>query len=352
MKYIFVIPSLRKGGAERVVVKLSDALIAKGHDVVLVLFQNDVQYRTSARIISLDSTSEKSNYKKILNVFFRVKALRSIFKEEKAHRVFSFTESCNIPSILTGCDVIVSIRNFPSLKLTLIQKLVVFITYRFSNVVRIVAVSKKIEEVLNKKYFLKNTLTIQNPVINSPSGDINSFVSSGFKSNGFWLAVGRLDYQKGFDLLIESYEKTLLANNIPLVIIGDGNERDSLTLLIKEKSLQNKVFLIGKRDDVYNWYQNCFGFILSSRFEGFPNVLIEALDCDAACIATNCDSGPAEIIIDRYNGILVDVNVKELLNAMDVLYSDSKLKSSISSNAKRSISQFNITSILERWLRL
>ncbi|MGF1697564.1 glycosyltransferase [Vibrio lamellibrachiae] len=351
MKIMFVVPSLRKGGAERVVVKLSNHLNSIGHDCIILLFQNEISYQTTARVISLESPSSTGLFSKVINVFKRVSGLRRVFRMENPDRIFSFTETCNIPSILSGEKLHISVRNFPGYKLTRAQKISIFFLYRFRNVKSIVSVSKKIGETLKNDYFLNNVKIIENPIVEMVS-DTDTFIESDFSNGGYWLAVGRLDHQKGFDLLIKAYSESELAKTFPLVIIGSGKLKDSLIKLSKELCVDSQVFFLGEKEDVENWYENCFSFVLSSRFEGFPNVLVEALSFGVPCIATRCKSGPDEIINEGKNGLLSDLSKNGLRSSMEKLVLNPGLRREIASNAKSSVSKFEIDTVSKKWLGL
>ena len=126
------------------------------------------------------------------------------------------------------------------------------------------------------------------------------------------LCVGRLALQKGFDLIIQSMS-FLTDKNIKLYILGDGEERENLLNLIEKFNLKERVFLLGRKSNPYVYMKNADLFILSSRYEGFPNVLIEASTCGLYSICNNCPGGVNEIILEDINGNIVDFNNKDLV---------------------------------------
>ena len=118
------------------------------------------------------------------------------------------------------------------------------------------------------------------------------------------LAIGRLSYEKGFDLLLNAIKQ--LDEKYTLTILGEGSERKNLTNLIKRLNLDTRVKLEGFIQKPYRYMQNSDLLVQSSRYEGFPNVLLEAGACGLPAVAFRCPGGSAEIIEDELNGILTD----------------------------------------------
>jgi N-acetylgalactosamine-N,N'-diacetylbacillosaminyl-diphospho-undecaprenol 4-alpha-N-acetylgalactosaminyltransferase len=162
-----------------------------------------------------------------------------------------------------------------------------------------------------------------------------------------------LDRQKGFDILIKSFAKTNLRKRVKLVILGEGEERKNLEKLIDKYDLKSQVLLFGKVDNPFIYMKYAKFFILSSRYEGFGNALLEALACRTPVIATNCETGSSEIIESEENGLLVPVEDEEALKlAMEKLFYDRELYKRLKANARKSIEKFNINNIIKDWLNL
>jgi len=135
--------------------------------------------------------------------------------------------------------------------------------------------------------------------------------------------------------------------------VGEGKKRKNLELLINSLNLQNRVILVGQKDNIKDYYIQCDMYVLSSRFEGFPNVLVEALSNNCACIATDCPTGPNEIIKNGENGLLVEnENEEELKKAIDKLYYDEKLKNKFRRNAQKSVEYLKLEIIAKEWLKI
>lgn len=176
-----------------------------------------------------------------------------------------------------------------------------------------------------KEIFLNLTnsqVTIYNPI------DFETIENKAFKRENLTLdeekllnssyicSVGRLDEgQKDFNTLINAYANLKNKSKIDekLVLVGDGPDREKLENLVKELKLENDIMFLGKKSNPYIWMKNSKVFILSSKYEGLPTVLIEALVLDIPSISSNCLTGPAEILENGKYGELFNIgNAKEL----------------------------------------
>ena len=129
------------------------------------------------------------------------------------------------------------------------------------------------------------------------------------------LAAGRLTKQKNFTYLIEEFSEFLKFNdNFVLFILGDGEDKEKLIKLIDKKKLTEKIFLLGFRENVYNYMKNCELFILSSLWEEVGFVIIEAAMCNAYIISSDCPNGPKEFLNNGKNGLLFRSNYKKSLS--------------------------------------
>lgn len=155
------------------------------------------------------------------------------------------------------------------------------------------------------------------------------------------LAVGRLVKVKGFDLLLEAFAQVRRGRDVRLVIFGEGPQRRELEVQIRALGLTNSVRLPGFDPNPYAAMARCSIFVLSSHFEGMPGVLIQALACGATVVATDCQTGPAEILIDGVNGRLVPAgNADALAAAIGVLLDDENARHRLASRSVASVAAF------------
>ena len=352
MKIALVINSMPLGGAERVLATMSFSL-AKENEVSVIIFDGSNNFfNIAGNIIDLKIKAKNNNFfSKVIAFIKIVFKLKKTYKENNFDKIISFMEAANFASILTTRKVIVSAHLDPQ-KLSLLNRISFMILYRFAK--KIVAVSKGIEDVLNKKYYLKNITTIYNSI---PCEYVNLDLSTQNSADDnlkdkFILSVGRLHYQKGFDLLIEAYYKSSIKDKVNLIIIGDGLERKKLEKKILDLKLDNKIRLLGAKKDIRPFYKKCMFFVMPSRLEGFGNTLIESLACGSPCIAFK-NFGPNEIISNENNGLLVETNnITKLSIAMDKLYQDKHLYNKMKQNTQESIKRFYPDNIIKKWLEL
>jgi glycosyltransferase involved in cell wall biosynthesis len=129
--------------------------------------------------------------------------------------------------------------------------------------------------------------------------------------------------------------------------------REQLMSLIAEKHFENRVLLPGKAGNMTEWYQRADIFVLSSRFEGFPNVLLEAMASGTACVSFNCDTGPGDLIQHGINGMLVEVlNTKELGMAVYEVMKQSGLRKKLADNAIKVRNTFSEEKIMKLWIEI
>lgn len=168
------------------------------------------------------------------------------------------------------------------------------------------------------------------------------------------ISVGKLDAQKGYDMLVEAW--AVVAAREPewvLDIFGIGEWKQMLLDKIKELNLEGKVILHGSTNDVAFHYLDSSIYVMSSRYEGFGMVLIEAMSCGLPAISFDCDCGPSEIIKDGINGFLIEPNNIQLIaKKICVLIEDENLRIKMGLNARESVSRYAKDPIMQQWINL
>lgn len=170
------------------------------------------------------------------------------------------------------------------------------------------------------------------------------------------IAVGRLDYQKGFDRLIEAWEliqRTGEWTDWRLDIFGQGEWKDMLQQMIDERGLQHAVRINKPTKQIGEEYVKSSMLVMSSHYEGFPMVMIEAMACGLPVVSFDYKCGPKDIIQHGINGLLVpEGDVKALANAMMEVMADEAYRRMLSQNARKVVDTYSEEAVMKQWIRL
>ena len=169
------------------------------------------------------------------------------------------------------------------------------------------------------------------------------------------LCVGRLTYQKGFDLLIPAWAK--VASNSPdwkVIIVGTGEDENALKKMASEYNVSNSIEFVGQQKNMDLFYKKASFFCMSSRFEGLPMVLLEAQSYRLPIVAFDCDTGPGEIVSDKISGYLaLSEDIQDLAkNLMCMIELENQIFVNMSNQSYENSKKFNITAIEEKWLQI
>jgi GalNAc-alpha-(1->4)-GalNAc-alpha-(1->3)-diNAcBac-PP-undecaprenol alpha-1,4-N-acetyl-D-galactosaminyltransferase len=347
-KVAFIIYSLEMGGAERVISELANKFSEKKSKIFIILFSQKKPYfdlNSNITLIHLPVLSDTSSiFIKINNTFKRFYFLRKVILENDITNIISFTTTINIYSLivsfLTPAKIIISERTDPlAHKIDSILVVLRKLFYRFADKV---VIQNKVQYDFYSKYVnSEKLLIIPNPV-KKIVGNIylNKEVNI--------ISVGRLIKSKNHIELIMCFKDAEI--NCKLIIIGDGDQKETIVDFLKKNDLQNRVELLGSQKDVYKHLNpNCI-FASTSLYEGFPNALIEAMNAGLNCIHYDCPSGINEIIEDDVNGYLIPLNSKEIFTQkLKEVYQNSEKRIVISENAKIRAKDYDAEKISKKW---
>lgn len=170
------------------------------------------------------------------------------------------------------------------------------------------------------------------------------------------IAVGRLDYQKGFDRLIKAWKLIQLSgrfNEWRLDIFGQGEWKDMLNRMIHEGDIVDTASIHNPTKEIGNEYAKSSMLVMSSNYEGFPMVMIEAMACGLPVVSYDFKCGPKDIIDEGSNGLLVrERDIDGLASAMMKLMSDEQLRQRMSENAKKVVETYSEENVMRQWLDL
>ena len=365
-KLMVVIHSLRGGGSERVLVNLLKGLDRYKFSIILVLYERvfDFPLPDNLEIKILDIYASKNLFKLAAGFISKIINLTKLIRQNKPDVIFSLLSSTNVTVILAKllsrmkCKLIVSEHTHPSVNLNNevyggITK--GFVKFLYPRADRIIAVSEGIKEDLIKNFNIpeKKITVIYNPV---DINEIKRFSQEDVDHPWFYdelpviVSVGRLTRQKGYPYLIGAFSIVMKSLPCKLLIIGEGENRGRLVKLAEECGLERDIEFLGFQKNPFKYMVNSSVFVLSSLYEGFGNVIVEAMALGLPVISTDCPSGPSEIINDKKNGILVPVkDEKALADAILSVLTNSQLKNNLGREAKKKAQTFAINKIVEKY---
>ncbi len=359
MKLTLVSSSLDVGGAERVLSIISNYWAAKGWAITILTFDDgsqapfyDLDHRIDVRPLAIESQDGyKISLFSIQDHLERIQILKQAIVASRPDVVISFVNTTNMLTLLAcwglNLKTIVCEHVHPaSNQLNKISKLLQKLIYLSADLIT-VQTHAALSFFPADRY---KTFVIPNPVELPTSAAIESQL---YTDDRHLLAIGKLIPQKGFDLAIEAFAQ--VAHNHPdwtLTILGEGEMRSTLENLCVKFGLEDRVFMPGVVKNVDAHLRKADIFVLSSRFEGFPVTLCEAMACGVPVIASNCLSGPREILHDGIDGMLVaPENVEALALGLNRLMSDPGKRQYFSHHAPKVLDRFGVEPVMAIWNR-
>lgn len=369
--------SFRAGGGERVMVDIANAIAEEGQYEVHLLVvkpigQYAVQVNSGVRIVSLDAG----------RIIFSLPKLISYLKKEQPEALMALDEYTHVLALIAkmfarvDTRIILRVGNMYSVLYKNYtrwrDKIVPFISRRiYKKADAIIAVSHGVKADVIKLFSItpEKIIVIPNPkdiekirrIAEEPIEEI-------FTALPLIVSVGRLRVQKNFPVLIEAFKKVLSEIPCRLVLVGTGREEGRLRAFAEQQGLsKDDIVFTGFQENPYKYMSRANVYVLSSLWEGLPNSLIEAMVCGAPVVATDCDSGPREILAPDTDplkritkgveyapyGVLVPVNsVEDLAEALKKMLGDEDLRKKYATKSLERSGAFEHHAILKRYERV
>lgn len=353
-KICLVGDSLSGGGAERSHGFLSVYFDSKGIEVHNIIVLDSIFYKYAGQLLNLGKLKGRSNG--VVNKAKRLRVFNAYIKQHNFDYIIDFRmrtkplQDFIIARYIYTSPSIFSVRSSHLDWYMPRQSWLTRLLY--DSCYGIHCLTTKMALEVKQQHGLKNVFTINN-ALDTEFIDHKLFHNheNTIKGN-FILATGRMDEIKQFDKLIEVYAASVLpGNNVSLVLLGDGILKEDLMQLAQDKGLADKVIFKGFTENPYIYMRDALYFVLCSKFEGMPMVVLEAFACGTPVVSFDCMSGPSEIITDRHNGLLIaDQDTGALRAGMNTLFEDKELYTHCKQNARASIEKFSLENIGRQWM--
>jgi len=361
MHVLICIHSLGNGGAERMAGELANGWARAGRTVTLVTLEDaDVDFQCldpAVRRLALAVSGNSGGWgAAIYNNWRRVRALRQVLRRQRPDVALAMmTTSAVLLAIASAGLTVATVgaeRTFPP-KAGLPRPWLWLRYWCYGWLDGVVAQTPEAADWLRAHTRAGRVDVVPNHAV-WPLSDRSPHLAPddvGMAGRRRLLAVGRLSSEKGMDTLIEIFNG--LGRRHPdweLVIVGEGLARAKLTTRVEALGLADRVFLVGRLGNLANWYRSAHLFVLPSRFEGFPNVLVEAMEHGLPCVAFDCPAGPRHIIRHGVDGELVpDQNVDALASTLERMMADEALRQVYGERAREVLERFAFTRVMAIW---
>lgn len=340
------------GGTERVTVEIASALAQAGHEVtILSLFGSAQPWFDVPEVINIRSASIARFRSRLIRAVFVSLSIRREVSKSSVDAVIlvdSILFAFCLPWLVCRSTKIVCWEHF-NLSTNHGSRLRDFARWAAAHWSdKIVALTERDGEAWKKKYGINNRVqAIGNPIPRFSEGDAMGNVSS--EGSLVVLAVGRLSYEKGFDLLLRAWALIEKRDGWILRIVGGGQEDAALKQLANELNILDSVSFVGQVRDVENEYRAASLYVLSSRWEGFSMTLLEAQYFGLASISTDCPTGPRELLSGGGGRLVDPESPKALADGIAELISDSTQRENLAIIAKLNANRYRPEAIRQVW---
>lgn len=340
-----IIPSLERGGMERVVSLISNYCAEEKHNVYIIcLLRDNRAYRINDDIVVI---APKQLYRGgvIAKLKIAIKLISDL-KQINPAAVIAFSEVFNPLSIvcckIANVPVYISDRSNPKAKFSFLTEKLRKLTYPIAD--GIVAQTEISKEIALKKKFNNNITVIANPL-----KDFSE--KSNKEKEKIIVSVGRLIKSKNFSELIDIFLKADSEKEWKLLILGEGPEREFLQQKINSNKATNRIELMGAVENVDDYLSKASIFAFTSTSEGFPNALSEAIGYPLPCIAYDCYAGPSDLIKDNENGFLIPLNNSDIFEKkLKKLMINPSLRHSLTKDYKDHRKKYHCNTISKNYL--
>lgn len=344
MKIMMVITGMQSGGAERVMATLCNEL-SVNHNVRLVIMKdNKSDYELSEKVEVVSGNILNKNLLKCIKF---TSSQMDLFKPDV---VLAFMTKSNIIALSAKmcakvkAPVVIAERANPFYA----QKVFKIIRkFLYPKADGFVFQTKQAQEYYKEMLKNKSNIILKNPL--NPDFKVEPYEGERKKKI---VSVGRLSVEKNQRLLITAFSQ--IAEKYPDYIVelyGEGPLRGELEEYISQLKMENRVFLMGRKDNIQKYTADAEIFVLPSNSEGMPNALLEGMALGLACISTDCPiGGPAMIINNNENGILVPMNdADKMAEAIERLINDKELARSMGEKAKNIVNEYDAKAVCRQW---
>ncbi|HEX5072739.1 MAG TPA: glycosyltransferase family 4 protein [Gemmatimonadaceae bacterium] len=357
-----VISSLDAGGAERVISTMANHWAERGRDVSVITIESADRdfYALDPRVrrTGLGASGRSASIRQaVANNVRRIRRLRAAIRDVHPDAVISFLTSTNILALIAGglarIPVIVSERIDPTQEpaprfWSALRRFV------YPRALAVVVQTPEVQAWAEEFLPSERVRAIPNFVRVPPEASKDEQAADMPRERRRVVAIGRLHRQKGFDTLIRAFARCHAAEpEWSLTIVGEGDERSRLEALAADLGIAASVEMPGRVQNPFSVLRRADLFVLASRYEGFPNVLLEAMAVGTAVIATDCRSGPARIVRHGVDGLLVPPDdVDAMADAIASLMRDDDQRRALGARAVEVTERFSEDRVMSEWERL
>lgn len=385
-----IIPTLANGGAERVASILSLFLPGNYNQHIMLYDASKVDYQHKGELIDLSFEITSNPIKKFYLIIKRIIIFKKMKKRLKIDISISFLDSVNLLNLLSKKNekIIVTVHSYKSKVIKGVRGKIIktLMTLLYNKSDRIIAVSHMVKKDLIEEFNLKadkidviyNSVELRK-IESKKEERLEKEYEKLFSDYDVIINVGRLTKAKGQEHLIKAFAEVRKKNeNAKLVILGNGELEVNLKRLAENLGLNNDVYFLGYKSNAYKYISKSKVLVSSSLWEGFGNVIVEAMACGTPVISTDCKAGPREILAPTTDpliqttgieyaeyGVLTPVPNKYVRSNTDFLVEESFLSKAIleilEDEIKRvnyinkgmeRVVEFDIDNIIVKWEKL